>query len=58
MECSDPVFNGVRVIWVSRDLIMGTFLFSRAVGYFGSSLEAVTGSSLMSQANRIGSDRS
>ena len=37
---------------------MGTFLFSRVGGYFGSSLSAVTGSSLMSQANRIGSDRS
>ena len=37
---------------------MGTFLFSRVGGYFGSSLQAVTGSSLMSQANRIGSDQS
>ena len=36
---------------------MGTFLFSRVEGYFGGSLYAVTGSSLMSQANRIGSDR-
>ena len=27
-DCSDPVFNGVRVFWVSRDLSMGTFLFS------------------------------
>ena len=37
---------------------MGTFLFSRVGGgYFGSSLQALTGSSLMSQANRIGSDR-
>ena len=36
---------------------MGTFLFSRVWGYFGSGLQAVTGSSLMSQANRIGSDR-
>ena len=37
---------------------MRTFLFSRVGGYFGSSLWAVTGSILMSQANRIGSDRS
>ena len=37
---------------------MGTFLFSRVGGYFGISLQAVTCSSLMSQANRIGSDRS
>ena len=37
-DCSDPVFNGVRVFWVSRDLSMGTFLFSRVGGYFGSSL--------------------
>ena len=40
---------------------MGTFLFSRVGGgwglYFDSGLQAVTGSSLMSQANRIGSDR-
>ena len=26
---TNPVFNGVRVFWVSRDLSMGTFLFSR-----------------------------
>ena len=37
---------------------MGTFLFSRVGGYFGSGLQAVTGSILMLQANRIGSDRS
>ena len=37
---------------------MGTFLFLEWGGYFGSGLQAVTGSSLMSQANRIGSDRS
>ena len=37
---------------------MGTFLFSRLGGYFGSSLQAVASSSLMSQANRTGSDRS
>ena len=38
---------------------MGTFLFLEwGGGYFGSGLQAVTGSSLMSQANRIGSDRS
>ena len=36
---------------------MGLFLFSRVGEYFGSGLQAVTGSSLMSQANRIGSDR-
>ena len=36
---------------------MGTFLLSRVGGYFGSGLQAVTGSSLMSQANRIGADR-
>ena len=30
---------------------MGTFLFSRVGGYFGSSLKAVTDSSLKSQAN-------
>ena len=37
---------------------MGMFSFSRVgVGHFGSGLQAVTGSSLMSQANRIGSDR-
>ena len=28
-DCSDPVFNGVCVFWVARDLSMGTFLFSR-----------------------------
>ena len=37
---------------------MGTFLFSTVGGYFVSSFQAVTCSSLMSQANRIGSDRS
>ena len=25
-NCSNPVFNGVHVFWVSRDLSMGTFL--------------------------------
>ena len=35
---------------------MGDVLISRVGGYFGSSLQAVTGCSLMSQANRIGSD--
>ena len=25
-DCSNPVFNGVYVFWVSRDLSMGTFL--------------------------------
>ena len=36
---------------------MGTFFFFRVGGCFGSGLSAVTGSSLMSQVNRIGSDR-
>ena len=36
---------------------MGTFIFSRLGGYFGSGPQAVTGSTLMSQVNRIGSDR-
>ena len=35
---------------------MGTFLFSRVGEYFGSGLQAVTRSCLMSQVNRIGSD--
>ena len=25
-DCSNPVFNGVHVFWVSRDLSMRTFL--------------------------------